>query len=363
MVKGHLIERIGTICRSVTLAVAATFMLAASPETNNAGKPDQATPDTNTVEPAKPLAVTITAPVQMMQPAINLPPCGPEQYESRDDLCAQWKAADAASSSASWSWWQMMIAGGGLLVGIVTMGAAIAAAIFARKAAVETEKSASAALDAVTETREANKIARQTGEAQVRCYLSIQNVQVSLSFKPETKSITPSEPHDSNKKDPIYPNIFFKIRNHGNSPAMGVSFSFSIMFMSYFTKDDAIQMHERQSERKFPRDVQNEDVWGEIIPASHDLTPETTFMFSLTDLEKSALVTPGSGLSISLVISVMFTDVFDRVFSEDHCFVGGWQGRAGTSPARGPAELRAMPIECFETQAELKRRHEARQQS
>ncbi|WP_429614978.1 hypothetical protein [Sphingobium olei] len=335
--------------------------LAASPEQNTAAKPKEATPETKIIKRTQPLAVSIAAPVLMTQPAIMPPPCGPGQYESKDDLCAQWKAADAASSSASWSWWQMLIAGGGLLVGIVTMGAAIAAAFFAKQAANETKKSASAASEAVTEAREANKIAQQTGEAQVRCYLSIQNVQVSLSRESETSSITTFEPNDPNKKDSIYPNIFFKVRNHGNSPAMGVSFNFSIKFMSHFLKDGSHYMQERQSERRFPRDVDDTEDWGEIIPASGELSYDTTLMFSLSEFEHRALNTLDAGLSISLVISIIFSDVFNHKFSEDYCFLGGWKGLSGTSTERGRIDFQAMPIECFETQEELQRRHEERQ--
>lgn len=31
------------------------------------------------------------------------PPCGPRQYQGKDDVCAQWKAADAAADSAWWA--------------------------------------------------------------------------------------------------------------------------------------------------------------------------------------------------------------------------------------------------------------------
>lgn len=349
------------IARIVSSALALAFLAGASSHPIEQPKAKESAAQSERAQSRQPNSANVPSPVQQVR--LKRPPCGPDQYGSNDDLCAQWKAADAAVDAATWSWWQMMIAAGGLLVGAVTMAAAIAAAIFAKKAAVETEKSATAALDSVAETREANRIARQTGEAQVRCYLSIQDVQVSLSLKPETKSITPSEPHDPNKKDPIYPNIFFKVHNHGNSPARHVSFRYSLKFSGYARKGDSIISYDRQSERRFPRDQQNDKVWGELIPASSDLPVETTFIFSLSDFERSALSNSDAGLSLILVISVLFTDVFDQVFSEDLCFVGGWQGQAGTSPERGRVGLRAMPIECFETQAELQRRREANQQS
>jgi hypothetical protein len=74
-------------------------------------------------------------------------PCGPKEYQSNDDLCAQWKAADAAGDAAEWGWWQMVLSGFGVLIGAVTMFAAIKAALFARDAARETKRAADIAWD------------------------------------------------------------------------------------------------------------------------------------------------------------------------------------------------------------------------
>lgn len=64
------------------------------------------------------------------------------------DLCAQWKAADAAADAARWSWWQMVVGILGVVVGAATVGAAIAAALYAKKAAEEAMRSATVASDA-----------------------------------------------------------------------------------------------------------------------------------------------------------------------------------------------------------------------
>jgi hypothetical protein len=42
-------------------------------------------------------------------------PCGNGQYTSDDDICAQWKSADAARGAANWAWWQLGISAAGLL--------------------------------------------------------------------------------------------------------------------------------------------------------------------------------------------------------------------------------------------------------
>jgi hypothetical protein len=61
--------------------------------------------------------------------------CARGIYDEQSDLCAQWKAANAAERGADAAKWSVVIGWVGVLLGLVTMGAAIAAAIFAKRAA------------------------------------------------------------------------------------------------------------------------------------------------------------------------------------------------------------------------------------
>ena len=64
--------------------------------------------------------------------AAHFSPECPEGTENRrSDLCAQWKAADAAYESAAWSRRTFHLGIWGLAVGFLTLGAAAAAAYFA----------------------------------------------------------------------------------------------------------------------------------------------------------------------------------------------------------------------------------------
>jgi len=72
-------------------------------------------------------------------------PCGPRQYGGNADLCAQWKAADAAADSAWWAW-----AGG--ILGIASLFGVIIA---------------------IGLTFWSNWIARDTARRQLRPYVSI----------------------------------------------------------------------------------------------------------------------------------------------------------------------------------------------
>ncbi len=62
-------------------------------------------------------------------------PCQTGELDRNSDLCAQWKAADAAADAAQSSRDQVSIGWIGLILGAITMGAAIAAAFYAKRAA------------------------------------------------------------------------------------------------------------------------------------------------------------------------------------------------------------------------------------
>ncbi len=97
------------------------------------------------------------------------PPCDPGHDDRNSDLCAQWKAADAAKESADWTRRTFFLGIVGTAVGFMTLIAAGAAAYYAKIAAAATT-------NAVT-------VAREIGEAQVRAYLTIKTVRVCIDAK------------------------------------------------------------------------------------------------------------------------------------------------------------------------------------
>lgn len=68
--------------------------------------------------------------------------CQQGRDNRRSDLCAQWKAADAASEAAGWAGWTWWLGLGGVAIGLGTLGAACAAAYFAKEAADHTKTGA-----------------------------------------------------------------------------------------------------------------------------------------------------------------------------------------------------------------------------
>jgi len=104
-------------------------------------------------------------------------PCGPDQYGSSAELCAQWKAADAAADSAWWAWAGGIIGLGSLISVLAALGMAFWS----------------------------NLIARTTARHQLRAYIGI----TDIAFMPVPPGATEK---------------FIRImyRNGGETPAYGV---------------------------------------------------------------------------------------------------------------------------------------------
>ncbi|RZK03356.1 MAG: hypothetical protein EOO76_02875 [Novosphingobium sp.] len=92
----------------------------------------------------------------MSQPSGLDKPCARGDDQRSSDLCAQWKAADAARSAADATW---LFGAVGTFIGGLTLAAAWSAAKWARKAAEH--------------TREGNEIAKRTFEGQVRPWVKV----------------------------------------------------------------------------------------------------------------------------------------------------------------------------------------------
>ena len=91
--------------RGILAAIAGLILIGASPQPSSENKTKQQKPQRHPESGPAPFAAATTEPLEIVQPPINTQPCGQDQYQSNDDLCAQWKAADAASDAA---WWAMV---------------------------------------------------------------------------------------------------------------------------------------------------------------------------------------------------------------------------------------------------------------
>lgn len=153
------------------------------------------------------------------QPSADIedPGCERGQDNRASDLCAQWKAADAARSSANAAWWLGFL---GLCIGIATLWAASRAAHWAKEAAKHTEASAKA------------------GAAQVTSYPVIK--EAILIYE-----------HDRH-------NIRFGIKNFGATPALGVRIDIRVAVQQGM---ELTYVDEEMSNNGEPAD----DGWGAAI--------------------------------------------------------------------------------------------------
>jgi hypothetical protein len=118
-------------------------------------------------------------------------PCTEPKGHDETDLCAQWKAARAAESSALWTERSFWAAGVGIVGLLATLWFNFQAWEIARYA---------------------NQIAQETGIAQTRAYLHIDEVRIVIKME-------------------NHPVIRVKITNSGQSPATNVRYGCGLFFM------------------------------------------------------------------------------------------------------------------------------------
>lgn len=142
--------------------------------------------------------------------------CKKGQDKRESDLCAQWKAADAAFDAARAGEKQAIIGYIGLILGAVTMGAALAAALYAKRAAVATEATVGIARDAADGAGQALAIAARNADAAL--------AQVEISREAASAQLRPyvffSGTNESEELD-FSPtgSLTFNVKNFGQLPS------------------------------------------------------------------------------------------------------------------------------------------------
>ena len=95
------------------------------------------------------------------QPLQYRTPCHQPEGQGESDLCAQWRAANAAQDGAFWTKW-------GVWIGIIGSTLLLWQIILTRQAVVDTSEATEA-------MREANEIARDTAKRQLRAYITTED--------------------------------------------------------------------------------------------------------------------------------------------------------------------------------------------
>lgn len=175
--------------RGILAAIAGLILVGASPQPSSKDQAEQHKSERQPERSASPISAPGAKPVEIVQPKVDAHPCGQDQYQTNDDLCAQWKAADAASDAA---WWAMVAT---FVTALGTIG--LFWQIKLTREAVQDTGEATEAM------REANKIARDNSHLELRAYLSVQSVTLSDDLRRDN-SLT----------------IALEIKNAGQTPAV-----------------------------------------------------------------------------------------------------------------------------------------------
>jgi hypothetical protein len=141
------------------------------------------------------------------------PECERGRDNRRSDLCAQWKAADAASESAAWAGWFWWLTVFGTAIGAATFGAAVAAAKFAKDAAGHTATGAQEARRAADAAEAGLAAANRVSEIQLQPY--IRSEEERSSVDPATPSLIELE---------------LPFKNVGQTSALDTTYSSEIEF-------------------------------------------------------------------------------------------------------------------------------------
>lgn len=208
--------------------------------------------------------------------------CYRQTDHDRADLCAQWRAALAAEAAASSSRQANTIAIVSSIIGLfgiigllVTLWLTRTANTLSRRAAEAAERTA--------------QDSRQIGEAQARCYLSIEAVNAYIS------------------EGDGRPRLLVSIRNSGASPALETKWTAS---MGYTQTGSTITRWDEPRRPDFIR--------AAIAPGRVFEVPAVELDFPIEAVERTHVLKHGEWLQLSARLSVTASDVFgNSVATED----------------------------------------------
>ena len=180
-------DRRNGIYRGFIAALVGLILVSAAPQNGRKESRKNSQTKAETSQSAPAVAPSATKPIKIVQRPINERPCDQGRDNRESDLCAQWKAADAASKAA---WWAAVAT---FVTAIGTFG--LFWQIKLTREAVQDTGEATKAM------REANSIAREMGQRQIRAYLHAGKISI--------------EPADQTGESSLY----VIVANSGNTPA------------------------------------------------------------------------------------------------------------------------------------------------
>jgi hypothetical protein len=218
----------------------------------------------------------VSQPVNTVPVSEKKEPCISPTGSDESELCAQWRAVDAAERSAQYAWWQMVIS----IVGIL----GLAITLWFNKQAI---------ISAYTSSSEA----RRLGEAQVRCYVSIETC---------TFYMTPFG----------WPSVSLHIKNSGQSPAR----HFRWDYIGIVTPSGPSDVKWNSGDSH----ISDNGNFIDVPPGETD-TKEAIKGANMTDAILKGMIDSKFG-SIRVSVNAQWRDVFGNLFKEVFEFQGPLDG-------------------------------------
>lgn len=165
--------------RGIFTAFVGLTLLGVSPSPKSQAQGQQEQGETKVGQPPSTVASS-AQPVKQVDSLKKQFPCGPNQYDSNADLCAQWKAADAASQAAEWAEWSFWL-------GLVGTFGLLLTLHYTRKAVLAAEEATKDA-DRALEIAEANskaasdlvEVSRASAEVELRPYINCDQIEYTV---------------------------------------------------------------------------------------------------------------------------------------------------------------------------------------
>lgn len=245
----------------------------------------------------------LTAPSRVASKDDYEAPCRYGDENRRSDLCAQWKAADAASKAALWSFWTFLSS---TVIGLIGLCGLFFTVRYARKAWLASQQATSIA-------NEALKVTRDTSQLELRAYLSV--LVGSATYQETAKSL----------RFAVNPSLV----NGGNTPARQVRYVANAAILPVPLPDNF----------KFPL-AGAEKKRGGIVPAGHAFILSAVVPDFVAETEISHIC-QAQGRAVYTWGWVIYRDVFGKKHRTTFCQWVAWGTDGNVSGWYHPKHNRA----------------------
>lgn len=206
--------------RCILVVFVGWLSLANTPKPSS--NPERPKAESNEAQPAKLIAPPAPQPVKPVQPLELYRPCGRSEINYNSDLCAQWKAAEAASEAAFWTEWGFWLGLVGTTGLLTTLFYTRAAVKVAQEATKDADKAIAIATRNADAAAEQALISKQSADRQLRPYLIFHQ---AIQWHPDPDS-------------PEIRKFHATVNNEGYSPAIVLSFEIGVCFRRLPDPDD-----------------------------------------------------------------------------------------------------------------------------